>query len=159
MSFKYFSYYKCEGDNPVRKICDSGLWFNIEQDRCTNAYSVKCTKHALITPRNPNYAEDIYNYVDIGAYNCRFSYFDSPISTATYKPDNTTLPSNIGSCHIKKDLFDDGVYLKSVCIYRQGANYDDGFKLCKDNNMNLFIINNKSVETQFYNAVMDLVGK
>lgn len=73
--------------------------------------------------------------------------------------DNTFLPEpiplgvpKIASCDVSKDLFDNGVYLKTACFIRQPYTYDAARHKCAEYNMNLFITNNEVVASH----VMDV---
>jgi len=55
-------------------------------------------------------------------------------------------------CHMRKDLFDGARYLKSMCLIRGSYSYEESRKICADNNMNAFIIDDAIVETHFFDA-------
>lgn len=58
-------------------------------------------------------------------------------------------------CNYIKDLFDTGRYLKSACFVHQGLTYDAAKQKCAENNMNLFIVDNELVESQFMDAAQE----
>ena len=76
--------------------------------------------------------------------------------------DNTFLPEPIPLsadlmprsllCNHFKDLFDDGVYLKTACFVHQSLSYDAAHHKCAEYNMNLFIMNNEIVASHLMDA-------
>lgn len=58
-------------------------------------------------------------------------------------------------CNNFKDLFDDGVYLKTACFVHQSLSYDAAKYKCAENNMNLFVINTNIVASHLQDAAQE----
>ncbi|XP_070504800.1 uncharacterized protein [Chironomus tepperi] len=125
------SYFICSNGTPNKTSCDSDLYWDYIKHECVAEDSVTCDKR---TQLNLNFDNEI-----------------EVITTATEKP-------KLEVCNIKKDLFDGPNYLKSVCVVSVGLAYDAAMKKCAENNMNLFIIDDETVEAQFNDAIMNLVA-
>ncbi|XP_070504765.1 uncharacterized protein [Chironomus tepperi] len=122
-------YYQCSNGIPVKKSCPYGQWWDILNNRCNSkANLVVCDKRTIYNPSTKKYSSQLIN------------------------------EPKLEVCNIKKDLFDGPNYLKSVCVVSVGLAYDAAQKKCAENNMNLFIIDDETVEAQFNDAIMNLVA-
>lgn len=65
-----------------------------------------------------------------------------------------TIPKTTICSHFK-DIFDNGVYLKTACFVHQGLAYEAAKYKCAENNMNLFIINNNIVASHVQDAAQE----
>ncbi|CAG9811357.1 unnamed protein product [Chironomus riparius] len=59
------------------------------------------------------------------------------------------------NCGYTKDLFDNGVYLKTACFVHQSLNHDSAKYKCAEYNMNLFVMNNEVVASHLQDATQD----
>lgn len=83
----------------------------------------------------------------------------------TCATDDTFLPEPIPSdknlspksvlCNHFKDLFDNGVYLKTACFVHQGLGQDAARHKCAEYNMNLFVMNNEIVASHLMDAAQE----
>lgn len=92
-------------------------------------------------------------------------------STTTPPPATTTTPGltttttasggggpNINACAQREDLFDNGNYLKSLCIMTGGQNYTNAEGVCRTNGMELFVLDSSPIQTQFRASVTRLLS-
>ena len=61
----------------------------------------------------------------------------------------------VALCNNFKDLFDNGVYLKTACFVHQSLSYDAAKHKCAEHNMNLFIMNNEIVASHVMDAAQE----
>lgn len=118
-------YYICFRGTPIQRQCAEGLWFDIRNSWCTTADVVECDSR---TPNNPN------------------------IPTPP-----TTDPPILDGCYQTRHLFDHetGEYLKSFCTFSTAIVYEASELMCRNHNMELFVINNSSVELAFQEATTE----
>lgn len=127
MAFRYFV---CFNGSPIGRGCANGLWWDIVNDWCTVGDKVTCDSRTPNNPRNPTTTEPTSTEVTTVVT-------ESPISSV---------------CAHINHLFNDqtGLYMKSSCILRNGANYEQSEEFCKSHNMNLFVIDNSFVQSAFF---------
>ena len=70
-------------------------------------------------------------------------------------PISADLTPRVGLCNQFKDLFDNGIYLKTACFVHQGLTYDAAKHKCAEYNMNLFIMNNEIVASHLLDAAQE----
>ena len=71
--------------------------------------------------------------------------------TVLNSPERDEVP-RVSLCNGFKDLFDNGVYLKTACFVHQPLTYDVAKHKCAEYNMNLFIIDNEIVTSHLQDA-------
>ncbi|KAG5675522.1 hypothetical protein PVAND_005418 [Polypedilum vanderplanki] len=124
-------YYVCSRGTPLPRECAEGLWFDVVNRWCNFPEYVECDDRTVVNPDNPG-------------------------NRTTVAPP-VTGPPEISACHMNSDLFDGQTYLKSMCIVNQNANYETARAGCQSRNMNLFIIDNSIVQTEFQLTTTDLL--
>ena len=70
-------------------------------------------------------------------------------------PNDTNLSPRSVLCTNFKDLFDNGVYLKTACFVHQTLTQDAAKHKCAEYNMNLFIMNNEVVASHLLDAAQE----
>lgn len=101
----------------------------------------------------------------------QFSTPDPTASTALPTTSTTTTSSlittttasggggpNVNACAQREDLFDNGVYLKSLCIMTGGQNYNNSEGTCRSNGMELFVLDSSPIQNQFRASVTRLLS-
>ncbi|KAL7041238.1 hypothetical protein ACKWTF_000684 [Chironomus riparius] len=99
----------------------------------------------IVFTLNPSLAED------------DLEYGLCPKDLISYYNVEQTVRPHTEICYMRKDLFDGIKYLKSLCIIRGLYTYEELRKICADNNMNAFIIDDAIVETHFFDATTYLL--
>jgi hypothetical protein len=101
-----------------------------------------------------------------------FQQFSTPDPTAsTALPTTTTTSSftttttavggggpNVNACAQREDLFDNGIYLKSLCIMTGLLNYNNSEGICRSNGMELFVLDSSPIQNQFRASVTRLLS-
>lgn len=116
---------------PIPRVCADNLWFDIIDNWCTYDDVVTCDSRTSNNPNNP---------------------------TSTLPPSTTTAvtvptePPILTQCFRTNHLFnpDTGSYTKSSCIVNALANFAQSEEICQQNNMNLFVIDDSTVQSSFF---------
>lgn len=131
-------YYICFRGSPIQRQCATGLWFDIRNNWCTTADAVECDSR---TPNNPNVPTQPPPTTE-------------QITTETQAP---TDPPILDNCYQIRDLYhnETGEYLKSLCTFNRILSYEESEVTCRNHNMELFVINNETVEWAFQEATTE----
>ncbi|XP_070504798.1 uncharacterized protein [Chironomus tepperi] len=155
-------YYHCSHGIPVRKVCDADLWWDIVNKACTSKEYVTCDKRAIINPNNLKFYDGSTVKMSETAAVKKLESLKStqtqPEPIKVSQLDTSAPQPKVEVCSQKKDLFDGPNYLKSVCLVHAASTYDAAREKCASYNMNLFIIDDYTVETQLYDAVTVLLA-
>lgn len=134
-------YFVCFRGSPIARQCAAGLWFDIRNSWCTTADEVECDAR---TPNNPNVPTQTPPTTE-------------EITTGLPPTAEPVDPPILDSCYQIRDLFDEenGEYLKSFCTFNRILNYEESELTCRNHNMELFVINNATVESAFHEATTE----
>ncbi|KAL7048146.1 hypothetical protein ACKWTF_003239 [Chironomus riparius] len=127
-------YYLCHLGRPIQRECAPGLWFDVRYGWCTHWDKVVCDNRTVVNPDNPG-----------------------DRTTTTILPPIGPGP-NLTVCWKQADLFNNGRYLKSLCIVDKMLNYDPAEQMCRNNGMELFTIDDPYTQFQFQNSLSELMG-
>lgn len=117
--------------SPIHRSCADGLWWDIRNEWCTSENEVTCDDRTSNNPRPPTTTESL--------------------------PTVPTQPPSLSNCYAIRHLFDQesGTYLKSFCTLNTHSTYELSESLCRDNNMELFVIDNSAVQEAFFGATTE----
>lgn len=75
--------------------------------------------------------------------------------SSTFSPFYARSLPKVDNCGYVKDLFDNGIYLKTACFVHQSLSYDTAKYKCAEYNMNLFVMNNEIMASHLLDAAQE----
>lgn len=131
----------CFKGSPIPRTCADNLWFDINDNWCTKAEDVTCDSRTSNNPNNPISTVP-----------------PTATTTATAPTETTTVvtvptePPILSQCFRQNHLFNPntGSYTKSSCIINVNSNYERSEEICRQSNMNLFVIDDSNVQASFF---------
>lgn len=65
---------------------------------------------------------------------------------------------NLSQCSQREDLFDNGNYIKSLCIIANQQNYNNAQQMCRNNGMELFVLDSSPLQRAFRTSITQLLA-
>lgn len=127
-----FRYFICFNGRPILRSCANALWWDVEREWCTVQDEVTCDDRVTNNPQLPTTTESL--------------------------PTVPTQPPNLSTCNHIRYLSDseNGAYLKSICTLPVGLTPEQSEIRCRENRMELFVIDNSAVQKALFKVTTEL---